>query len=344
VAELSCLSIANQLSQHLAKQKYDSEARELTDFQRLLRQQESIERIGAQCENDVDEAIMLVDSITYGLTGSAATNVDKELFQQAFDRVRKSRTLREILKLAGAMTKFRGAKRKKRVDGPEIVSGVEFNGELSRLTQTEIMNLADPDRELDLMRRIVERQALCYEKYSEEKTGNGPMIIVIDESGSMAGDPICQAKAFALTMARVAAKDKRWVQFVSFSGTGRIREELFKPEDWSSKDGNARLLDYMESFLRGGTDFDVLHHVVNSWHRMKAPKGKTDIYIVTDCECHLNSYLVETFNDWRSKNDVKSYGLAIQSGVGNLPLICDQAWPTQSMGLDSSVVKEIIAR
>jgi uncharacterized protein with von Willebrand factor type A (vWA) domain len=346
VAELACVSIAEKLRDHLTQQKYNSEAK-LTPFQELLKTQASIEQIGAQCDEDVNDAVALVSSISYGLTGqvSPGSSIDKDLFEQIFDRVRKSKALREILKLAGAMTKFRGAKRKKRIEGPEIVNGVEFNGELSRLTQTEIMNLADPDRELDLMRRIVERQALCYEKYAEEKQGNGPMVIVLDESGSMEGDNICQAKAFALTMARVAAQEKRWVYFVSFGDVGHIQEHLFKPEDWKTSEGNERLLKYMDSFMNSwGTCFNVLTHVANNWAKMKAPSGKTDMYIVTDCQAHLSPKLVESFNKWRADNDVKCYGLAVQSGVGNLPLVCDQAWPTQSMGLESSAVREIIAR
>jgi len=74
----------------------------------------------------------------------------------------------------------------------------------------ELARLADPEFELDALRRIVERQALCREHHAIEPVGKGPIIVVLDESGSMDGEKCHTAKALALALAWIARQQRRW--------------------------------------------------------------------------------------------------------------------------------------
>ena len=65
----------------------------------------------------------------------------------------------------------------------------------------ELARLTVPELELDALRRIVERQAQCREYHAVEPVGKGPVIIALDESGSMSGEKIHTAKALALAIA-----------------------------------------------------------------------------------------------------------------------------------------------
>ena len=63
--------------------------------------------------------------------------------------------------------------------------GVEPSGDVGRLLPAELAKLVVPELELDTLRRIAERQALCREHNPVESVGKGPVIIALDESGSV---------------------------------------------------------------------------------------------------------------------------------------------------------------
>lgn len=290
----------------------------------------------------VTEKIAEHSSISAGIDDGKG--LDPSLFEAMFDRVHRSERLREILDLAGSMMAFRAGKKKEREEGHDMVAGVTNSSDLSRLLPSELACLADPYLELDMLKRLTEEQTLALDKYTEVPSGQGPMVVICDGSGSMDGQPICQAKAFCLTMARIAQEQKRWICFVEFATRGQIREAVFKPEEWLQPASANSLLDWLDHFYSGGgTDFNVLRHVADSWTRLGCPVGKTDVFFITDCQARFEDRLVNYFNDWKKDNDVKCYGLAINSDVGQMPLVCDKYWPTHSMGLESSVVREILS-
>jgi hypothetical protein len=82
----------------------------------------------------------------------------------------------------------------------------------------ELAKLALPELVLDTLRRLVERQCMQREHRSIEPVGLGPIIVSVDESGSMQGDKAHTAKALALAMAWVARSQKRWCALVAYSG------------------------------------------------------------------------------------------------------------------------------
>jgi len=57
---------------------------------------------------------------------------------------------------------------------------------------------------------FAEHQALCREHHAVEPAGKGPVIAVVDESGSMQGAKAETAKALALALAWVARRQRRW--------------------------------------------------------------------------------------------------------------------------------------
>ena len=87
-----------------------------------------------------------------------------------------------------------------------------------RLLPHELAKLAIPELELDTLRRLVERQTLCREHHATEPVGKGPIIVTVDESGSMQGEKVHTAKALALALAWIARQQGRWSALVAYSG------------------------------------------------------------------------------------------------------------------------------
>jgi hypothetical protein len=136
-----------------------------------------------------------------------------------FKRVQGSADLKRICELAGRYRRFAQAmQRQKVLHGRDDVVGVVLDGDVGRLLPHELASLGDEDLELDVMRRIVERQAMCRDYRGIESKARGPIVVVVDESGSMGGEKIHTAKAMALALAWIARHQKRWCCLVGFSG------------------------------------------------------------------------------------------------------------------------------
>src|SRR3954453_14401486 len=108
-----------------------------------------------------------------------------------FRRGRTSTTLRRIVELAGRYRLVAQSKqRRKVVHGMDDMVGVTPDGEVARLVPGELARLVLPETEWDTLRRIVERQAMCRDYHATEMVAGGPILVAVDESGSMAGPKV----------------------------------------------------------------------------------------------------------------------------------------------------------
>ena len=76
--------------------------------------------------------------------------------------------------------------------------------------------------------------------------GKGPIIICLDESGSMIGERNHAAKALALALAWIARQQKRWCALIAFSGESGERILPLPLGKWDE----VALMDWLESFMR----------------------------------------------------------------------------------------------
>ena len=135
--------------------------------------------------------------------------------------------------LAGRFRRVAQSKQRWKVThGLDDVVGVEPGGDISRLLPIELAQLTVPELELDTLRRIVERQALCREHHATEPVGKGPIILAIDESGSMQGEKAHTAKALGLALAWIARHQKRWCALCAYSGDSGERLLALPPGRW----------------------------------------------------------------------------------------------------------------
>jgi uncharacterized protein with von Willebrand factor type A (vWA) domain len=206
-------------------------------------------------------------------------------------------------------------------NGFEEATGLESGGDISRLVPSEIMKLGIPELELDLMRRLVERQCLCREFDSEERVGLGPVVLVVDESGSMVGSRNESAKAIALTLAWIARKQGRWCGLVAFSGGTGHRVLSLPPERWNQVD----LLDWLQSFLGCGSDQDVpVQEMPAIFTEIGAPLGATDLIYVTDAELRISEKKASAFKAWKASVKARLVSLVLNTDPGHLTLISDE--------------------
>jgi hypothetical protein len=170
------------------------------------REMATIRAIGkalSKASEEVEEAREAAAAMGFG-PGSPGSN-DPKAIVELYRRIRSNPSLRRICELAGRYRRVaQSRQRRKLTHGMDDMFGVTLGGEIDRALPHELAKLAIPECEDDVLRRLVERQVMCREYRASEPVGKGPIIVSVDESGSMEGDKVHTAKALALAMAWIA--------------------------------------------------------------------------------------------------------------------------------------------
>jgi len=278
----------------------------------------------SRASKDAIDGVAELESVTQamGMGAGEPGSSDVSAIASAFKVARSNKALMRICVLAGRYKQLaQGLHKARSKNGFEDVTGLESGGDISRLVPSELMKLGIPELELDLMRRLVERQCLCREFEAEERVGLGPVVLVVDESGSMVGHRNESAKAIALTLAWIARKQGRWCGLVAFSGGTGHRVLSLPPERWKQVD----LLDWLQSFLGGGSDQDVpVGEMAAIFTEIGAPVGKTDLIYITDAELSISQKKAEAFKAWKVSVQARLISLVLNSDPGQLSSISDE--------------------
>jgi uncharacterized protein with von Willebrand factor type A (vWA) domain len=274
----------------------------------------------AEARKEVEE--LRDASAALGLGPGQPGSNDPRAIAEIYRRVRNDPTLRRISELAGRFRRVAASKQRRKVShGLDDVVGVEPGGDVGRLLPSELAKLAVPDLELDTLRRIVERQAMCREHCAVEPVGKGPILCVVDESGSMDGAKAHTAKALALALAWVARRQRRWAGLIAYSGGSGERLLALPPGRWDE----SALCDWLSAFIGGGSDLDLpIRELPRMYGEIGAPPGETDLVMLTDAKCRVPAEFKYRYLDWRRSARVRAVALVIGGPPGGLAELCDE--------------------
>lgn len=261
-----------------------------------------------------------------------------------FRRIRESDQLRSIINLAGRYRRLASAlQASKTTHGCDDVVGVELDGDLARVLPHELGMLNDEDLELDVLRRLVERQMLCREWSAVESEVAGPVVLVVDESGSMKGLRIAQAKAIALAMMWIANHQGRWCCLVGFSNFTDGGNYLVVPPG-SRRD--TELFAWLEHFYNGGTSIEIpLLELPNKWVDLVGKqRGRTDMVLITDAVLMVSKELSKSFLSWKEAERVRLQTIVLASGCDDtLRNVSDSVHVCTNLGLEQDCVRDALS-
>ena len=169
--------------------------------------------------------------------------------------------------------------------------GVYESDDLSSLLPTEVALLAEKSTEPYFFKKFAEKKLMTWEyeakilaekealqkqkKPVERKKEKGPIIICVDTSGSMNGQPEMIAKTMAFAILRIALRDNRRCYLISFS-TGIQTLKLNEV-----RDSIDRLIDFLGMSFNGGTDPEPA--LKEALRQMKESEYKdADLLVISD--------------------------------------------------------------
>jgi uncharacterized protein with von Willebrand factor type A (vWA) domain len=133
-------------------------------------------------------------------------------------RLRDDARLRRIAVLAGRFKRIAAAKRRHRSrHGADEISDLELGADLGRVLPAELARLRVPRLRLALLRDLAERRCLQYQLTAAESLGRGPLVVCLDKSTSMEGQPDEWATAVALALLEIAQVERRTFGLVTFN-------------------------------------------------------------------------------------------------------------------------------
>ena len=156
-------------------------------------------------------------------------------------------------------------------------------------------------------KKYVNRELLQYSLLDNVKKTKGPMLLCVDNSGSMSGDRIQLAKAFGVGILTRAQSEERFFYGIDFSGPGETMVYDFAPGEIKPED----VVEYAGNFMCGGTCFETALQACMDAIDEKLPD--TQVVFVTDGDDSISDEFLEKFLKWKEKSKAMFHGLLVDS-------------------------------
>lgn len=253
----------------------------------------------------------------------------------------RSPALVRIAALAGRLklaARARKLTREARI--PEEVVDVELGNELTRLLPSEMLAISHPVLKREAMLRFAEKRLMQYRLEGRAPQASGPIILMLDASGSMAGERQEWASALALALLSVARREKR--AFALWTWHDYARRVL--AVEVSATVEPVALLNAVNYCPTGGT---CLSRALDAALSDVKPSGKlarADVVVVTDGEPDYQdaSRREEWRADWRKRAEkaggVRLLGIQVGTRGGPLPLMCDGLATIEDLSADAAAL------
>ncbi len=256
------------------------------------------------------------------------------------DALMGNNKLKEIAKKLGRMKELLGDLNRKPSKYGHAIADVGTGNQINRILASEKLLLAEPGLETEFYKKYCDKTLLQYETRGLEEM-KGPIVVCVDDSGSMSGNRDYWAKAIALAMLQLAMKDRRAYRCIIFSdGVDAIFD--FDKDHFSADD----MIKMAEFFANGGTEFEpALVKALESIEESRFKKA--DILFITDGDPYgnLSSDFKAKYKSTKEEKGFKCQGIIIGNGGSRyLDEFCDSVTNISDLNKDdelSNIFKNI---
>lgn len=286
----------------------------------------ALRRAVAAASEKVAEAREAMAGIAPGSESAPTTHAQQDPRRlQLAESLLKRGDFREIIRMAGKLERLAGRKHPTRSEhARDEVVGIERGADLARVLPAELGTLADDDLDVLFYGRFAEGALAQYKLVGKEPQGKGPVVLLLDESGSMEGHGEKWSKAAALAAVAIGRKEGRDVVVAFFQTritaawilykSGEVHTmSLTQPADDTLAWGDSAKLAFelLTRRTAGGTRFDQPLAWAVSCVECSHPKA--DILFVTDGEADASVATVERVVAAREAG-LRVFGLTVSGG------------------------------
>jgi uncharacterized protein with von Willebrand factor type A (vWA) domain len=315
---------------------------------------------------DALEALGIEPGVLWDTSIGTLSSSDISFLKQWAEYLKNDENVKKLCELIGRMNNAQKSLKEEiikatttyRTSVPDITSkeeiiGIELGRDLENLVPHEISLMGDDDTAVLFDLKFVENRLMCFSKqgYTELKESleieevqmvedkrNGPMIICVDTSGSMAGAPENIAKALTLSLSSKAVSQKRNCYLINFS-TGIHTMDLTPPK------GMNDLIDFLKTSFHGGTDVHpALSHGISMMN--KENYEKADMLVISDFVMpDIGKSYLDSMNECREKG-CRFYSVSVGDFMKSINSIFDKSWTydpnTGSINSLNEIIEDIV--
>jgi uncharacterized protein with von Willebrand factor type A (vWA) domain len=261
----------------------------------------AVREAARQAMGDIQEERQTMSSLSWGNQSGAPVDHKNPDYRKNADRLKKSDKLKRIAKEAGRQRALACQKQAEKSHSAKVeVDSIETGDELSRMLGSELMLLVSDDETDELMfcQRYADKQCLQLKLSGKESKQQGPIIFVVDTSGSQNPYEV-MTKATVLAMLDVARIQKRSFGVVWFDSHVSRVDYLRAGDNVSTSE----IMSMLEHWTSGGTNFETALDMAVQMIHDDGEFSDADIIMVTDGACNTSDGWDQRFKTY--KQDLK---------------------------------------
>jgi uncharacterized protein with von Willebrand factor type A (vWA) domain len=294
------------------------------------------------------EGVHTAEAAAQGLGGAEAGRLAPGELAKVARMAASNTTLRAILEAAGRYRTRARTLQTERLDAPRgIITGVDLSGDLSVALAAEQAAVAGAVPELELLARyrLATRRLLSYRHKDRSPVSAGPIVVTVDESGSMHGEKLIAAKGIAIGMAWIARAQRRPCLLTAFAHKPELRTCVVERGPGQPRTPAEEIAQWCTESLGGGTSPVGPLETVRSaeiWD-WQHTTGRVDHIIITDDEMKPDEALCAEYRAWAVRQKVRTYLLAIGAKPGAIAQVATRAWRVSDLSLTQDAVEAILS-
>ena len=301
-----------------------------------------IQSIGGEIHAAIDAAETAAEEVTCIMTAWGTDAGEMKCTPVNKDLLHRVKNSEELLRIARTLGKYREIIADKRKNGYAYGRGEKYDltygNDINNCLSSELALLGSPVTQVLFLRKYEQKRLNQYQKRSPIIKGKGDMIVLVDESSSTR-QVQAWAKAFALAMLDIAAKDNRKFAMVHFANSDHVKTDLFEPGRYTAED----VLRTAEQFFGGGTDFEA--PLTEAMRLMEKGYENADITIITDGECRISDTFAEQFRNAMLKYKATVTGILLDKDRPcgkNLEPFCDKIYHSKDI-TEEEIAQQILS-
>ncbi len=190
--------------------------------------------------------------------------------------------------------------------------GVTLSNDIARLLPIELIKLSNHYLQYVFFAKWLEKGLLTYQLRGKHWTGGppkilkrGPVVALVDTSGSMHGSPEHISKAIILAVVRKMFKEKRDVKIILFASKNQTTEIILTDKERMARE----FLDFLNYSFGGGTDFNTaLSSGLNSVQDKKFEYA--DILFISDGLSEISDKnLIQKWQNWKTEKKGRIFSI-----------------------------------